>query len=171
MRVDPVTLLLDEIAAKVAARGISRSLLEALVAHLRRFADSAPLSRATFPPAGPGQEVLHELGRHPGSGIALYLVSDAPGITSAPYEHLTWAITLGLDGTELNMIYRIRDSVARTVEPVSTITLKAGDWLSLFPDEIHATEATGPTSTYHLHLYGRPLDRLPPFETRRFRVL
>jgi len=93
-----------------------------------------------------------------------------PELTSAPQEHLTWAVTLGLEGSEVNTLYRIGDPVARTVEPVSTITLKAGDWLTLLPDSVHATEATGPTSTYHLHLYGRPLDRLPPFETRTFRA-
>lgn len=167
-----VTLLLDEIAAKIGdGGGAAHSGLGEAADRLRRFAEARTLSPRAFPPAMPGQAMLHELGRHPACGIALYLVSDAPSIRSPPHDHETWAIVLGLDGIERNTIYRVIDPWARTVEPVSTVTLKAGESVVLLPDAIHATEALGPRSTYHLHLYGRPLDSLPPFAMRTYRAV
>ena len=166
---DPVTLLLDEISSKFAGGPPGRAVLEAAAVRLLRFAQSSPPSRADCPEAGPGQEALYELGRHPVSGIALYLVSDAPGIVSAPHEHRTWAVAVGLGGIEVNTLYRIRDAGARTAAPGASRRIGPGDWIVMLEDEVHATESLGPAPTYHLHLYGRALDSLPPFGTRTFR--
>jgi predicted metal-dependent enzyme (double-stranded beta helix superfamily) len=102
------------------------------------------------------------------SGIALYLVSDAPGTVSPPHEHRTWAVIAGIRGVEANTLYRIIDSESRAVEMCGEVVVGAGQTLVLPERAIHSTAARGATATYHLHLYGKPLRSLPGLRVRTY---
>src|SRR5262249_17250774 len=135
---------------------------------LRQLAVELALPPAEFPPAGPSQELVYTLAEDARCGIALYLVSDAPGTVSPPHEHLTWAVIAGTRGIEANTLYRISDPERREVEVCGEVVVGAGQALVLPEGAIHSTAALGETATYHLHLYGKPLWSLPPLRERTY---
>lgn len=138
----------------------------AAVGNLMLQLASATDWRATgLAPASGDQELLYPLHVTP-SRPALYLVSDGPGVTSAPHGHATWAVIVGIHGNEHNTIYRRATPTSDTVRPVSDIEVKARDVLVLPATAIHATRAADQAPTFHLHLYGKPLDELPPYASR-----
>jgi predicted metal-dependent enzyme (double-stranded beta helix superfamily) len=146
--------------------GVSEASLTAVADGLRQLAAEWALPPADFPPAGPSQELVYGLAKGARSGIALYLVSDAPGTVSPPHEHRTWAVIAGIRGVEANTLYRITDSESRQVEVCGEVIVGVGQSLVLPERAIHATAALGATATYHLHLYGKPLGSLPSLKER-----
>jgi predicted metal-dependent enzyme (double-stranded beta helix superfamily) len=136
-----------------------------IAASMALLAKSLDFDNKTFPKAVNGQELLYPL-HVVEDGPSLYLVSDAAGVQSAPHEHQTWAVIAGISGNEVNEIFAVRDTETKKVTPVSTKDIRFMDVLCMRSDEIHATLAAGPQATYHLHLYGKPLHRLPPYPSR-----
>ena len=57
----------------------SEPSLTAVAEGLRQLVAALSLPPADFPPAGPSQELVYALAEDARWGIALYLVSDAPG--------------------------------------------------------------------------------------------
>jgi predicted metal-dependent enzyme (double-stranded beta helix superfamily) len=118
--------------------------------------------------AAPGQERLHTIAETASGGPALYAVSDGAGVVSAPHEHLTWVVIVGLRGTEVNTLFRRADRSTRGIVYEREVAVGAGDLLVLDAAQIHSTRVEGAASTVHLHLYGRALSALPPFSRRCF---
>jgi predicted metal-dependent enzyme (double-stranded beta helix superfamily) len=147
---------------------VSETSLTAVADGLRQLAAELAVPPADFPPAGPSQELVYGLAEDARWGIALYLVSDAPGTVSPPHEHLTWAVIAGIRGVEANTLYRIIDTESRGVEACGEVVVGAGQSLVLPEGAIHSTAALGATATYHLHLYGKPLRNLPPLRERTY---
>lgn len=138
--------------------------LSAIGRLLLDLAKSGDWSAMRLPQASGTEELVHPLHVTPGQP-ALYIVSDAVGVASAPHEHRTWAVIVGLRGNELNILYR-RDAASGAVQAVRDVQVKAMDVICLPADAIHATRALGDQPTFHLHLYGRPLSELPPYASR-----
>jgi predicted metal-dependent enzyme (double-stranded beta helix superfamily) len=149
-------------------RGASEASLAAVAEDLRQLAAELALPPGDFPPAGPGQELVYDLTEDRYGGIALYLVSDAPGTLSPPHEHLTWAVIAGARGIETNTLYRIIDTARMEVEVCGEVLVGAGQVLELPQGAIHSTAALGEAATYHLHLYGKSLRSLPPLRERSY---
>lgn len=145
----------------------TRASLEAAAKALATLDLDVLLHDATLAPARAGEERLYVLGTSGPERPALYLVSDAPGVTSPPHEHQTWALLVGLDGIERNHAFE-RSASGREVRAGASRDVGPGEWLAMGVDEIHATEVVSRVPTRHLHLYGRPLDALPPFAARCF---
>ncbi len=120
---------------------------------------------SSFRRAVDGEELVYALHETRG-GPSLYLVSDAAGVRSEPHEHRTWAVIAGLSGVELNVIYEMHEPGGRTVKPVYRQEVKAMDVIRLPAKAIHSTYAMGAEPTFHLHLYGLPLNELPPYRSR-----
>jgi predicted metal-dependent enzyme (double-stranded beta helix superfamily) len=154
--------------AKLNQGSVSEASLTAVADVLRQLAAELALPPADFPPAGPSQELIYALAEDARCGIALYLVSDAPGTVSSPHEHLTWAVIAGIRGVEANTLYRIINSESRRVGACGEVVVAAGQSLMLPERAIHSTAALGATATYHLHLYGKPLRSLPPLRERTY---
>jgi predicted metal-dependent enzyme (double-stranded beta helix superfamily) len=163
--------LMTQVVAVVRANGVSHESLTQVAAHLTSVTAQLPQWRRALRAAQPSEELLYELSINLETGIALYLVSDGSGSISPPHEHQTWAVIAGGSGTELNHIYRRVEEWSRHVVEVERIVLGSGNTLVLTEESIHATEAIGDTPTYHLHLYGKPLSRLPRFSNRTFGVV
>jgi predicted metal-dependent enzyme (double-stranded beta helix superfamily) len=159
---------LERTVAALDQGGVSDAALTAVAEGLRQLAAELALPPAEFPPAGPSEEFVYPLAEDARSGIALYLVSDAPGTVSPPHEHLTWAVIAGARGVEANTLYRIIDAERREVEVCGEVVVEAGQVLVLPEGTIHSTAALGDTPTYHLHLYGKPLGSLPPLRERTY---
>jgi predicted metal-dependent enzyme (double-stranded beta helix superfamily) len=159
---------LERTVTTLNLRSVSEASLAAVAEDLRQLAAELALPPADFPPAGPGQELVYDLAEDPRGGVALYLVSDAPGTVSPPHEHLTWAVIAGARGVEANTLYRVIDRERREVEVCGQAVVGAGQALVLPEGAIHSTAALGATATYHFHLYGKPLRSLPPLRERTY---
>jgi len=118
--------------------------------------------------AAPGQERLHPLAVAKSGGPSLYIVSDGAGVTSAPHEHRTWVVIVGLRGIEVNTIFRRADASTREIVREREVAVGPGDLLVIYAAQIHSTRVGGEASTVHAHLYGRALSALPPFAQRCF---
>ena len=112
---------------------------------------------------------LEHLGTRDRAGTALYVGTDPPGMRTEPHEHRTWSITVGLHGTERNTVFTRRSGRADYVCDEEH-DIGRGDTLVLLDHHGHATEAVGPGSNCHLHVFGQSLASLPPFEERLISV-
>lgn len=120
--------------------------------------------------AGLGQELLYPLAVDGAGGPSLYLVSDAPGVMSPPHEHQTWAVIVGLSGVETNTLFAHSAHVHRGLAKVSDVVVGTGDIFCMRASDVHATCVEGAQSSYHLHVYGRPLSRLASFASRCYEL-
>jgi predicted metal-dependent enzyme (double-stranded beta helix superfamily) len=147
----------------------SRIGLERIGGELKKRCNEA-LDTSLFPPARPGEECLYELAVDSQGGPSLYLVSDGVGVSSPPHEHQTWAVIVGIRGSEFNVIYRPAPELGqRCAVVVSECIVGPGDVFAMLPGEIHGIDdARGIHPTYHIHLYGRPLSSLPRLESRLY---
>ena len=144
--------------------------LRAIADSLRLFASSSVWQTAPYRQAVPGEELLYELALGNGNGPSLYLVSDGGGVTSPPHCHGTWAVIAGIRGQEFNHRYAVQSPDRRTAVCTGEVAVGPGQALTLGPEDVHSTEVRGVGSTFHLHLYGRPLNELPSFESRCYTV-
>lgn len=120
-----------------------------------------------FRRAEPHEELLYPL--HVSSaGPSAYLVSDGVRSQSPPHEHRTWAVVVGLAGRELNRMYELgangslNAGFEQVIGPTDSLVLDAAS--------VHSTAVMGDEPTFHLHVYGQALDRLPPFSARTFKT-
>ncbi len=152
-----------------ALSGISREFDRAALVRLapQLVSIGATLDAEQFPPAGAGQELMYSLVES-NDGPSLYLVSDGAGTSSPPHEHQTWALIVGIEGHEINTYFSVKAPGTREVDPVAAQNIGPGEFVALDPTTIHATSVAGAASTYHLHLYGRPLSSLPAFSLRSY---
>ena len=85
----------------------SREQLDQIAQELLHLSLTTRLDRSAYRVAKPGEEVLHELSICPANGPSLYLASDGVGVTNPPHDHHTWAVIVGVNGVELNMLYQV----------------------------------------------------------------
>ena len=144
--------------------------LAEIAERLGEFARSPVWLANPFRKAAAGEELVYELAVRAGGHPSLYLVSDGAKVTSPPHCHGTWAIIVGIRGQELNHRYTLQSAEERTVARGSAVAVGPGQVLTLDRDAIHSTEVQGNSATFHLHLYGKALNELPSFQSRRFVV-
>jgi predicted metal-dependent enzyme (double-stranded beta helix superfamily) len=114
-----------------------------------------------------GQSLLEPLAIDRASGLALYRVSENGDEVDPPHGHQTWAVTAGIVGAVRHRLYR-RTALPGEVEWVRDVVVAPGESLVLLEHEVHSTERVAAGPTLHLHLYGKPLESLPPLAQRSF---
>ena len=159
--------LLSTIAAAIDPARDLRVALDTVAADLGAVATGG-LFDALLPIGETSRSSVEHLGTERHSGISVYLVADPPGEHTPAHEHHTWALTVGLAGVERNQLF-VRAARGRSYRPREVRELGRGDTLVLLADEAHATTASRDRPTCHLHMYGRPLSMLSPFEARLIR--
>jgi predicted metal-dependent enzyme (double-stranded beta helix superfamily) len=122
----------------------------------------------SFAAAKHGEERLYKLAVISEYTPSIYLVTDGAGVVSPAHEHCTWAVIVGLDGNELNTFFPRQSAGSAVVTPEQSINVGAGEFLTMSAATIHSTATVGNESTFHVHIYGRPLVALPPFASRTF---
>jgi predicted metal-dependent enzyme (double-stranded beta helix superfamily) len=149
---------------RISASETDPATITTLVAPLaRKFAQgvewSRPEYRACDPAQGYGVHLLHE---EPDHDLAVFLISWLPGRGTAPHNHKTWAVVVGLAGEEQETNYERLDRgetpghaelVCRGVQ-----TMRAGDLACCYPEHIHAVRNVGTDIAMSLHTYGRHLN-------------
>ena len=138
--------------------------LQAFGERLRDICLASNFDLSQFQQAGPGEEFMYPLSEDPDGGPSVYLVSDGVGVNTPPHDHRTWALIVGLSGTEFHVFYDCADAhLTETKE----CAVASGDVLVMTDSDIHAIDATrGIHPTWHVHLYGRSQARLPSFASR-----
>jgi len=120
---------------------------------------------ASYMRASASEELLHPL-HVPDVGPACYLVSDGVRSKSPPHEHRTWAVIVGIDGKERNLVYS--RGADRQLLVAREAVVGPGDTLVLDSAAIHSTTVAGTESTFHIHVYGTALHQLAPFSARTY---
>jgi predicted metal-dependent enzyme (double-stranded beta helix superfamily) len=119
----------------------------------------------TYKRASASEELLYPL-HAAEAGAAVYLLSDGVNSKSPAHEHHTWAVIVGIAGRELNRMFtlgpdrQLRLSHEQVVGPGDTLVLESA--------AIHSTVVVGTEPTFHIHVYGKALERLAPFSARTF---
>lgn len=163
-----VARAVDRVRSIVAAKGETPEALDLIVDVLGGLAERADLfTFEDFPLPEPGSGVencLYRLSEDPDHRFALYVNVSRPGKSSAPHNHSTWAVVVGVRGEELNRLYRREDdgsvpgraSVVRTGEV--NVTPRSG--IRFLPEDIHSIHVEGSEPILHFHMYGRGLEQL-----------
>lgn len=165
--------MIEKFVGEIAALNLGDSPAAGELAELGRLlqglAGSVDWNASQVRYATGNEELLYPLHVAPGKP-SLYLVSDGPGVTSAPHGHGTWAVIVGLSGNERNTLYERDPGASASVRAPRHIAVKTYDVLCLPAAAIHATRAMDDVPTFHLHLYGKPLTELAPYSTRCYAI-
>jgi len=159
--------LLDQVREIERREGVSRASLEHMKDKLIALSRAGHLFPEThFPAPGPSEEAtLYSLSVDPDQRFALYIYRPAPGKETAPHNHTTWAIVVGIDGEEPTRVYeRVSEDRAAgraTLRQTAAFTIGAHTGATYMPNDVHSIHIAGERPIMHLHLYGRSLLDLP----------
>lgn len=159
---------MTEVKSILARYGLNHDALAMMKDVLVRLSERDGLfPLAVFRPMEHGQNtnVLYCLAEDPDGTHALYLSSEqhAQARSTLPHNHLTWAVIVGVEGKELNKLYRRIDDGSvpgrGQVEVVGEVELRRGQGIYLMPEEIHSVHAEGGSAMLSMHVYGLSMPR------------
>jgi len=109
-----------------------------------------------------GRYVLHE---EPGHGPMVSIVTWKPGDRTPPHDHGTWSVVAGLDGAEVNQLWKRVDdgSVAGRAEivPADSQAVDPATIVAMASDVIHSVHNESGAPSVTLQVYGRNVDHTP----------
>lgn len=158
---DKVEKTISEVKT-IASNGVTRSTLREITQTLERLTkDTSLFPRSDYPPPEGRTNILYQIASDPDGQFTLYVSSANQGKETPPHNHATWAAIVGIEGEELNKLYRRTDDGRSNdeahIELVGEHIVKAGNPIYLMPDDIHSIHVQSAEPTLHLHLYGRRL--------------
>ena len=111
------------------------------------------------PDQGFGVHLLHE---EPDHSNAVFLLAWMPDRGTLPHNHKTWAVVVGVEGDEEEVIWHRRDDGARKghaeLERGTNAMLAKGKSSCLLSEDIHSVWNTGREISMSLHTYGRHIN-------------
>lgn len=160
-----VAACIDDVKQIIGAHGVTRGALEQVKGRLLTLAERRELfSFAELPLLHQGS-TMHLLSEDDDHGFALYAVAAHSDSMTPPHDHTTWAVVVGVEGSELNRHWRRVDdgTVAGEgrLEEAGVTMVEPGKGVALMPDDIHSIERAGDAPMLHFHLYGRSIEHLP----------
>jgi predicted metal-dependent enzyme (double-stranded beta helix superfamily) len=160
-----IAACIADVRAIVEAQGAERASLERVKARLLELAGRRDLfSFAQYPRRHEGS-TMHVLSEDEDHGMTLYAVAAEGKSATPPHDHTTWAVVVGVEGEELNRLYRRIDDGAAPgearLEEIGTTVVKPGTGVALMPDDIHSIQRISDAPMLHFHLYGRSIEHLP----------
>ena len=165
-RQEAIAQALDRIRRVEAEEGVTRATLERIKDELIELAAKRGLF--TFedfpPPDHKGTSAMYRLAEDDDHRFALYLSSAWPGKETEPHNHTTWAVIVGIEGAEQNLLWRRTDDGSvdgrGEVEETGQLMVEPGSGIAFMPQDIHSIHVTGDQPTLHFHMYGRGLEQL-----------
>ena len=141
----------------------ARELVERLRPCAERLAATTgwigPEMRKCDPAQGFGVHLLHE---EPDHQLAVFVIAWAPGRGTLPRNHKTWALVVGLEGTERESWWRRTDDGSRPgfaeLEAQGERIVTTGEVSVCMPDDIHSVWNVGAEMSLSLHTYGRHIN-------------
>ncbi len=101
----------------------------------------------------PGRNLVHE---EPDHSLAILLVKWHAGSRARAHDHGTWALIAGVEGEEINTLWRRKDDGSRAgfaeIEEFSQVAVNPGRVLCIGERDIHTVSTPSPTLA--LHIYG-----------------
>ena len=108
---------------------------------------------------GFGVHLLHE---EPNHDLAVFLISWLPNRGTAPHNHETWAVVVGMEGQEQEVNYdRLDDGSKRGYADLKRSgehVMTPGDVVRCYPEHIHSVWNVGKDISMSLHTYGRHIN-------------
>lgn len=158
-RTQAVESAMDDIRTIEADLGVTRAGVEAMRDRLIELATHGDLfSLADFPAPEAHIEAtnyLYRLAQDDDDRFTLYAQSSNGQVETPPHNHTTWAVVVGISGSEHNRFYeRTAEGVAVTHEH----TVEAGTGIAMLPDDLHSIHIDG--AALNFHCYGLALERL-----------
>ncbi len=102
----------------------------------------------------PGRNLVYE---EPDHSLAILLVKWRAGSRAPAHDHGTWALIAGIEGEEINTLWRRVDDGSRAgfaqIEENSQVAVGAGRILCIGECDIHTVNTPGPALA--VHIYGR----------------
>ena len=129
----------------------------------QKFAKAPGWFRPEFRQCDPEQGFsLHILHEEPDHDLAVFLISWLPDRGTTPHNHKTWAVVVGMEGSEQEVNYERLDDGSRPgyadLKPGETQVMKAGDVARCYPEHIHSVWNVGKGISMSLHTYGRHIN-------------
>jgi len=111
-----------------------------------------PAKRGTFK-----DFVAYRLNKEDGTDRALYVSLALPGKTSPPHNHNNWAILIGLDGVEINKLYKADETGFKQIDEVP---VGPGVAIALMGEDIHSihVQGKGDEPVWQIRFYERALE-------------
>lgn len=111
------------------------------------------------PEQGFGAHLLHE---EPDHRLAVFAVSWLPARGAPPHDHGTWAIVVGVDGTERNVFFERTDDRSlpghAQLRQLGERVLGPGEVLAMPAGTIHGVTNDSAQTTLSLHVYGKHIN-------------
>lgn len=108
---------------------------------------------------GFGAHLLHE---EPDHSLSVFAASWLPGRGAPPHDHGTWAIVVGVDGSERNVFFERTDDRSRPgyaeLRPIGEQMLGPGEVLAIPSGTIHSVSNDSERVTLSLHVYGKHIN-------------
>lgn len=112
-----------------------------------------------------GMYPIYRLSEDADHRFAMYMSTSIGAKDVPPHNHTTWAVIVGVQGTEENRFYeRIDDGSVPgkgQLKQVGGETVRPGVGVCLMPDDIHSIHPRNAEPALHIHMYGLALDHLP----------
>ena len=160
-----VASCLEDIRAILGDAGVNRAALEQVKGRLLALAARRDLFSFAQFPLRHERSTMHVLAEDDGEGLALYAVTARGESATPPHDHTTWAVVVGIEGDEMNKLWRRVDDGARPgkaeLEPIEETLVAPGTGVALMPEDIHSIHRASDAPLLHFHLYGRSIERLP----------
>ena len=149
---------------KIAAQETDPVRITDRVAPLaQKFAQAPGWFRPEFRQCDPEQGFsLHILHEEPNHDLAVFLISWLPDRGTTPHNHKTWAVVVGMEGSEQEVNFERLDDGKRPgyadLKAGETHVMKAGDVARCYPEHIHSVWNVGKDISMSLHTYGRHIN-------------
>jgi predicted metal-dependent enzyme (double-stranded beta helix superfamily) len=160
-----IAACLDDIRAILGDAGVNRTALERVKGRLLALADRRDLFSFAHFPLRHERSTMHLLAEDEDDGLALYAVAAQGESATPPHDHTTWAVVVGIEGEEMNRLWRRVDDRASPgkaeLESIEETLVAPGTGVALMPEDIHSIHRASDAPLLHFHLYGRSIERLP----------
>jgi predicted metal-dependent enzyme (double-stranded beta helix superfamily) len=160
-----VDACIGDVKAIIGEQGVTRGALERVKGRLLELAERRDLFSFEALPLLHQGSTMHLLSEDEDHGFALYAVAAHSASKTPPHDHTTWAVVVGVEGTEVNRHWRRVDAGAEAgaarLEEAGVTVVEPGTGVALMPDDIHSIERASDAPMLHFHLYGRSIEHLP----------
>lgn len=100
----------------------------------------------------PGRNLVYE---EPDHSLAILLVKWRAGSRAPAHDHGTWALIAGIEGEEINMLWRRKDDGSRAgfaeIEQASEVAVGPGRVLCIGERDIHTVSTPAPALAVHIY--------------------
>jgi predicted metal-dependent enzyme (double-stranded beta helix superfamily) len=160
-----IAACLGDVRSILGGAGVNRAALERVKGRLLALAARRDLFSFAQFPLRHERSTMHLLAEDEGDGLALYAVAAQGESATPPHDHTTWAVVVGIEGEEMNQLWRRVDDGASPgkaeLEPIEETLVAPGTGVALMPEDIHSIHRASDAPLLHFHLYGRSIERLP----------